>query len=217
MRSLRSCAAFAVLVSILAGGCTLDLNSLHSPTALLDASRLRGSAPLAVTFDASRSHADGAVADYAWSFEGDPSDLHGPNCTYIFRVPGAYSVVLVVTDGDGRTGKAQVEVVVDPSGGPVASFSLSGDAPRVDQWVTFDGSGSYDPAGLPLSFAWDFGDGAAAVGAAAGHAYSAPGLYIITLVVRDASGSESSVRRNLLVQETTPGGCGGGRPIALRR
>ena len=54
-----------------------------------------------------------------------------------------------------------------------------------DAAVTFDGSGSYDPDGDPLTYAWDFGDGSTGTGVNPTHVYTAGGTYTITLVVND--------------------------------
>jgi pectate lyase len=53
--------------------------------------------------------------------------------------------------------------------------------------VTFDGSGSADPDGDPLTFSWDFGDGSTGSRAVAAHSYTAPGSYTATLVVSDGA------------------------------
>jgi len=54
-----------------------------------------------------------------------------------------------------------------------------------DVAVTFDGSGSDDPDGDPLTYAWDFGDGSTGTGVNPTHAYTAGGTYTVTLVVND--------------------------------
>jgi PKD repeat protein len=207
-------AVLALVALIPAGGCTLGPRDGRGPTAVIGASTLRGPAPLAATFDATPSHAETAIVDCEWSFQDGTPPVDGTRCTHVFRIPGISVVRLTVRDTEGRADEAQVEVVVDlPL--PVASFSLSVDAPQVGQWVTADGSSSCDPHGTPLEFAWDFGDGTVAVGAVTGHAYTSAGRYTITLVVRDAHGVQSSVCRNLIVQEPLPGGCGGTLPILL--
>ena len=52
----------------------------------------------------------------------------------------------------------------------------------------FDGSGSSDPDGDRLSFAWDFGDGQGAVGPAVVHRFRDPGSYRVVLRATDSSG-----------------------------
>ena len=54
-----------------------------------------------------------------------------------------------------------------------------------DVALTFDGSGSYDPDGDPLTYAWDFGDGSTGTGVNPTHVYTAGGTYTVTLVVND--------------------------------
>ncbi|MFC2071989.1 S8 family serine peptidase [Chloroflexota bacterium] len=54
-----------------------------------------------------------------------------------------------------------------------------------DVAITFDGLGSYDSDGDPLTYAWDFGDGSTGTGANPSYAYIAGGTYTVTLVVND--------------------------------
>lgn len=67
----------------------------------------------------------------------------------------------------------------------VAAAGGAGDAWQVDFW----GEGA-DPDGGPVTFAWDFGDGATAVIPDLEHTYSAPGLYPVTLTVTDDEGED---------------------------
>ena len=54
-----------------------------------------------------------------------------------------------------------------------------------DVEVTFDGSGSNDADGDPLTYVWDFGDGSTGTGVNPTHAYTSGGTYTVTLVVND--------------------------------
>lgn len=60
-----------------------------------------------------------------------------------------------------------------------------------DSTLTFDGSGSYDPDGDPLTYRWDFGDGSTGAGVSPDHTYTAGGEYGVTLIVND--GKEDSL------------------------
>ena len=59
--------------------------------------------------------------------------------------------------------------------------------------VTFDGSGSFDPAGnTPLTYAWSFGDGTTGTGVAPSHTYASDNTYTVTLVVTNSKGIAST-------------------------
>ncbi len=55
---------------------------------------------------------------------------------------------------------------------------------RVGDVLTFEGQGT-DPEGQTLTYSWSFGDGDAADGAQATHAYDEAGTYTVTLTVSD--------------------------------
>jgi PKD repeat protein len=63
--------------------------------------------------------------------------------------------------------------------------------------LAFEGGGSTDADGDPLTYAWDFGDGTTATGPSVTHTYAALGVYTVSLVVSDPS--EASVPATLAV------------------
>ena len=111
-------------------------------------------------------------------------------------------------DGDGADGaardmgayeyqrRAPAAVIAAPGGGPFA----------VGAPVAFSAAGSGDPdAGDSLEYAWSFGDGAGAAGAATSHAYDSGGERTVTLTVTDPTGLTATATRALLVEGPAPG------------
>jgi hypothetical protein len=70
------------------------------------------------------------------------------------------------------------------------------------QAVQFDGSGSSDPDGDTLTFAWDFGDGQQGSGPTPTHAYAQPGQFTVSLAVSDGRGGSNTA--NTTAQITSP-------------
>jgi 6-phosphogluconolactonase (cycloisomerase 2 family) len=83
-------------------------------------------------------------------------------------------------------------VVVSPNQAPVASF---GAAPgSAGSATVFDASGAADSDGTIVRYDWDFGDGTLLPdgGPSPEHVYTAPGTYIVTLVVTDNEGASTT-------------------------
>ena len=73
----------------------------------------------------------------------------------------------------------------------------------VDEAVYFDGSGSDDPDGFIMSWSWSFGDGEKDSGETASHTYSVPGVFTVTLTVKDSRSAEVSDTCIVTVTEET--------------
>ncbi|MFW6348185.1 MAG: glycosyl hydrolase, partial [Cyclonatronaceae bacterium] len=77
--------------------------------------------------------------------------------------------------------------------------AFSGKAPMT---VLFDGSSSYDPNGLELEYAWDFGDGNSSTEADPEHTYPDPGSYQVTLTVTNSEGFSDEAEAEVNVFES---------------
>ena len=151
---------------------------------------------LTASFDGSgSSDPDGTVVSYAWNF-GDGSTGTGVTASHTYSTAGTYSVTLTVTDNGGATNSVSQNVTVTaPIQPPVASFTSS----VSNLTASFDGSGSSDPDGTVVSYAWNFGDGSTGTGVTASHTYSTAGTYSVTLTVTDNGGATNSVSQNVTV------------------
>jgi PKD domain-containing protein/VCBS repeat protein/cadherin-like protein/Big-like domain-containing protein len=105
-----------------------------------------------------------------------------------FTDTGTYPATVRVSDASSSTSKSLTITVVPvnrcPTANPGKPYSAILGVP-----VTFDGTGSSDPDGDPLTYAWDFdasdGIGVDATGPTPMHAYVAAGTFTVTLTVRD--------------------------------
>ena len=148
----------------------------------------------AISFDGTgSSDTDGTVVSFAWDF-GDGGTAEGPTPSHSYSVDDVFTVTLTVTDNDGLTDVDTATATINPAGGntpPVASANgpYSG-TEGAD--VLFSSSGSVDPDGNIVSYAWDFGDGNVSAQENPSHIYAAAGTYTVTLTVTDDAGDTSS-------------------------
>ncbi len=70
--------------------------------------------------------------------------------------------------------------------------------------IAFDGSASSDPDAEPLTYAWDFGDGATGSGATPSHAYADNGAFTATLTVTDPHGAFATASASVTVLNVPP-------------
>jgi hypothetical protein len=80
---------------------------------------------------------------------------------------------------------------VVPNTPPIAVATASPSAGSVITTFQFDGSGSSDPDGSVISYLWNFGDGTTSALAAPTKVYASPGVYPVTLTVRDDRGASA--------------------------
>jgi len=138
-----------------------------------------------VRFDGRQTvNPDGGLLDFAWDF-GDGATGTGPTPVHAYAAEGEYLVSLTVIGGYGRdTGYTVVSVLprtapIAHAGGPYFG--------RVASSVFFDGRGSTDPNGDPLTYYWNFGDTGASTGGYTYHTYYVDGVYTVTLSVSDGA------------------------------
>jgi hypothetical protein len=80
----------------------------------------------------------------------------------------------------------------------------------VNTAIAFDGGGSSDPDGDPLTYAWDFGDGSTSTEAMPSHTYTATGVYDVCLTVNDGTADSEPACTLAVVYDPSAGFVTGG-------
>ncbi len=121
--------------------------------------------------------------------------------TVVLTKPGYQTATRQVTVTAGQTSYLNVTLTPTPPQNqpPVPAFTYSPAHPIVNQTVQFNGSGSYDPNGSIVSYAWSFGDGGTASGVTASHKYTHTGTYSVRLTVTDNGGISRTKTQSITV------------------
>ncbi len=177
-----------------------------SPTAAFSASQTQScSAPMAVIF--SNTSSPGCI--YTWDFgDGSAPFTTGStgNFLYNYTIPGAYTVTLTVTSGNGCTAteiKNNYIVISDL----VADFTASPFQGCIPLPVTFTSTST--STGDPIAnYIWDFGNGTATTSSATTiNTYNTIGLFSVTLIAETSGGCRDTITKINYIQT-------GSKPIA---
>jgi endoglucanase Acf2 len=85
---------------------------------------------------------------------------------------------------------------------PVALLNANAFSGKAPMTVLFSGSSSYDPNGLELDYAWDFGDGNTSTEVNPEHTYTEPGTYQAVLTVTNTEGLSDTAEAEINVFES---------------
>ena len=160
-----------------------------------------------LVLDGSRSHDDHGIVSYAWRIDpgGLDVELLGAVVRFSFTMVTDVNVVLTVMDQAENQGVGSMMVHVRDLSAPNA---LAGPDVTVDQGtgVDLNGSASGDNVGI-VDWSWTFGyDGRTIilVGPDPSFVFEIPGLYNVTLTVKDAAGHAASDSLLVRVMDTVP-------------
>ncbi len=123
---------------------------------------------------------------YEWSFgDGSPISTEA-HPSHVYDAPGVYAVTLHAVNAVGESfATAEMQVGYPP----VAAFSASPTMPLPGEAVQFTNESTGTE---PLTYLWNFGDGGSSEDVNPSHAYSEPGLRIVTLTARNLWGEDTA-------------------------
>src|SRR5262245_39680630 len=141
----------------------------------------------------------GATVTATWSKTSGPGAVTFANASALATTAtldqvGTYVLRLTANDTQ-LTAFGEVTITVNPASPTNHKPTAQAGAAQTGETgigVSFDGSGSTDPDGDTLTYAWTFGDSSTSADQKPFHVYATAGTFTVTLVVTDAHGASDS-------------------------
>lgn len=128
---------------------------------------------------------------------GDGVQTVGDEVSHEYSANGTFTLRQRITDAYGAVAEIRAPIEVgDEPGVLSAAFVVAPQAGPTGTVFSLDAS---EARGEIDTYAWDLGDGNAAQGMTASHAYSADGVYTVTLLVTTADGASAQASRTVTV------------------
>ena len=145
-----------------------------------------GQVPLNVDFT---DLSTGSISLRSWNF-GDGTTATGVAPKHTYTAAGAYTVSLTATGPGGSTTETKTDLIVVSAAVPLADFDAFPTIGQAPLSVAFTDASS----GFITSRLWSFGDGATSTQAFPDHAYSAAGIYTVSLTVAGPAGTDTQTK-----------------------
>lgn len=140
----------AALLSACGGGG--EASNPSPPVLAVTGSVAQGQAPLAITFDSSKStDPQGKALSYSWNFGDGSASVSGAVVSHTYDKHGTYSATLTATDGQLSSTKA-VTIVVAPAPPVLVAASLALNVLGVVASSTTASITATDREGLPITY-----------------------------------------------------------------
>jgi chitodextrinase len=153
-----------------------------------------------VTFYANESFdRDGEIVKYYWDFD-DGINGTGKYISHYYEKGGNYTVVLIITDDEGKKAVQAMTIHVNELPKPAMNITLPA---YIHEPVYFEANDSYDPDGYVRDYFWDFGDGANETGMSVSHVYTTKEWLEVTLTITDNDNANAATSRGFDVQFRT--------------
>lgn len=144
---------------------------------------------------------------YPWYLAGQYIDITGLAAgSYILRATADESNWFTESNDANNSTSVPIQLTGGTNSPPTAVISASPTSGPATLNVSFSGSGSSDPDGGSLTYAWDYtNDGTFdASGVTTSHAYGTPGTYTAVLRVTDAAGATDTDSTAITVGDPIP-------------
>lgn len=168
-----------------------------TPAPDFSSDKTNGCAPLTVQFTDKSTKAPGTTnVAWLWDF-GNGIQSTQQNPTVKFTSPGAFTVVLKVTNDKGCVNVLTRTKYIDVGPGVVVGFTNS-DAQECTAPFKIDFTNTSVISGTPF-YLWDFGDGKTSTQKDPSHIYAAAGTYPVKLIVGNGSGCADTLVKSITI------------------
>lgn len=171
------------------------------PIVNFNASSTGGCVPLTVKFTDATKPGSGSLQSWSWDFgDGTSSTLQNPVHTYLLT--DTFNVTLTVTNSFGCTQSVFKNSFIAVADTVNANFSYTYSSvcntPSTFNFTDLSKSAS------PLTYSWDFGDGAKSTIKNPSHTYTSRGNYNITLISTNKNGCSDTMIKTVAVGTKFP-------------
>jgi PKD repeat protein len=135
---------------------------------------------------------------FRWDFGDGTAYVSGAEPKHTYQRPGKYAIRVTTYDSVSNSwvdfDSATITIFGQQfSNPPIAKASADKSFVAINNTVTFDASGSKPLVGTTLSYEWNFGDATPdGLGQRVTHTFTIPGRALVTLIVTDSQGAEST-------------------------
>ncbi|MEX0965970.1 MAG: PKD domain-containing protein [Bacteroidia bacterium] len=151
-----------------------------------------GCFPLKVNFTSKTEGADRIIWDM-----GDGSLIDGQNVSFTYNSPGRYIPLLILIDAKGCRVSIPIGDTIWVRDKPSPDFTFNN--PCLRQNTVFNNTSTAGEGYLRFS-SWNFGDGHTEIvmgAAVVKHAYSAPGIYAVELLLENTYGCRAEIKKDV--------------------
>lgn len=131
-----------------------------------------------------------APVSYSWDF-GDGTTMEGTSVAHSFSEAGSYTVMVTASNRDGRYSVSEsTGVMVMNPPVPAQVLAILTNPTTVDTQTSVEFSANVR-GDAPMSYSWNFGDGATSSSATAQHTFASAGDYTVSLELSNQHGQDS--------------------------